>query len=480
MKDKLTNKRTIRGIEKYFKFDKLEAIFKKELIAGISTFLSIIYILSVQPSLIVTNPIGHSFSDGKDAYYLGTFFATVLVSAFFSILMGLFANVPITIIASMGMTGLFINIAYTSAQPLYFEGAMMATMISSILFFTISITPLRSYVIKAIPESLTKVFGIGIGLFIAYVGLKNMGWFSLNNGMPVASLSKFKENYLGIILGMLTLMIILGLYYNNVTGAAAIGIVIMFIVALIIANTISEDNSSFNLIANANLRGGIHWDYNYLFGIKNNMSHVFSRMKDKSVWTNPTFYISIFIITLINFFDATGTMMVFNDKLNRQTKFKREISKKALIVDAGGTMMAPLFGTTPMTTAVESSVGIEQGGKTGVVSIVSGLLILSCLAIAPIFQMMPKCVTSASCVFVGILMLNESKYVAWDKPENLIAGFFSISFMVMTFSISNGISLAIIFYTFIMIVTRKFKEISITMYLLSALFILYFVITAFI
>ncbi|WP_051636036.1 NCS2 family permease [Mesoplasma photuris] len=479
-----SNNKAIAAMERYFKFDTLGAIWKKEILGGLATFLALIYILSVNPAILssaesVTDPTNPAAN--MDSF--GVFLATAIASAIASIVMGLFANIPVAVSTSMGMNAMMVfNLA--NVGGLGYEGALIATMLSSILFVIVSITPLRRMVIKAIPKQIVIAFGIGIGFFIATVGLTDMGWLmKSDSGVPIAAISKLQENYPLILIGMGTLGLILFLHFKKVPGSAAIGILAGFIVAVIVANTVSEDSSLLQAggaLSNTNFRDpNWGWDYQ-LDGFTGNIENTWKQFTNVEIWNKPVMYISIFVFMFMNFFDATGTLASFNHQLNKRTNQHHEISHKALVIDSGATVVGAALGTSPMGVYVESAAGIEQGARTGVAAIVNGLLFVVAIALYPIFKAIPACVTSAACIYIGMMMVAELKLIDWKKPEIAISAFLVILFMVTTYNIANGIAFGIIGYTFIKTVTGKIKEVGIVMWVLSLLFVGYFISLAFI
>ncbi|QHX36148.1 xanthine/uracil permease [Spiroplasma sp. TIUS-1] len=489
---KFSNNKAIRGIEKFFQFDTLGAIMKKEVIGGLATFLSLVYILSVQPGLVSGT---ESITEGApNMNYFGIFFATAIASGVGCIFMGLFANVPVAVSTTMGINTL-VAFSVGNAGGLGYEGALIVTMISSILFVTLSLTPLRTKILRVIPKEIILAIGIGIGVFISYIGLQSMGWFSTTPAGP--ALGNLSQNWLAIILGMATLAIILILSFRNIPGAVAIGIVAMFIIALIIANLLPEDShwlgyevttnvngtnittykNGFLHDANFKLNGG--WTYDF-GGLISNWDNTFSAFTNMDIWNNPIFYVSVFIILLMNFFDATGTLATFTHQLNKNTNQHHEISSKALIVDASGTMVASLMGTTPLGTFVESSVGIQQGARTGFAAIINGLLFFLAIALFPIFKAIPQCITGAACVYIGIMLFKEAELVNWTKMEFVVPTFLTVVFMISSYEIANGIAIGFISYAFMMLIMKKGKEVSWIMYLLAILFIAYFIAFAFV
>ncbi|AUF83633.1 NCS2 family permease [Mesoplasma syrphidae] len=477
---KFSNNRGIAAIEKYFKFDTLGATMKKEIWGGLATFLSLIYILSLNPSILgESNSIN---SELAKMNYFGIFLATAIASGIASIVMGLFANVPIAVSTSMGMNAMFtFNIAN---RGLGYEGGLIVVLISSIIFTIISITPLRTIIIKAMPKGLMIAFAIGIGFFITYVGLANMGWYKTAeaSSIPSAALASFKTNFIPILLGMGCLGIILILHFKKVPGAVAIGILSMATVAIIIANTLPNSHalvSNNGALANSNFRlDGNAWSYDFK-GFNTNLENTWSQFTNSKIWTNPITYVSIFVFVIMNFFDATGTIAAMSNQLNRYTNQHKEIPHKALVIDSGATVVGALLGTSPVNSYVESGAGIQQGARTGLAAILNGILFFAAIALFPIFRAVPVCVSGAACVYIGMMMVSELKDVEWKKPEFALTTFLVIVFMITTYSIAEGIAIGTISYVFVMAVTKRAKQIGFVMWTLALLFIVYWIALAF-
>ncbi|WP_051350889.1 NCS2 family permease [[Acholeplasma] multilocale] len=484
---KFSKNKSIARLERYFKFDTLGAIWKKEFIGGLATFLSLIYILSVNPNILGS---ATSITEGApNMNSFGIFLATAIASGVGSIAMGLMANIPVALSTTMGINAMFtFNLA--NAGNLGYEGALIAVMISSIMFFIVSVTPVRKVIMGAIPKQLILAFGIGIGFFIAVVGLTDMGWLKkdMDAGVPLASINDLQTFYPIILIGMVTLCIILVLHFNKIPGAVAIGIVCGFVIAMIFANTLSKDSSLYEELVgksssplyNTNFRNGtVKWEYNFS-GFTDNFKNTFKAFGNVELWKSPVMYISIFVFLFLDFFDTTGTMATFNHQLNKRTNQHHELSTKALAVDSATTMLGGVLGTSPVGVFVESSAGIEQGARTGVAAILNGVLFFAAIALFPIFKSIPSCVTSAACLYIGLMMIGEMKAIEWKKPEFAFATFFVIVFMMMTYSIADGIAMGVLIYTFVMLATKRYKQLPIAIWFLSVIFILYFVALAFI
>lgn len=479
---KFSQNKAIAKVQKYFKFDTLGATLKKEVLGGFVTFLAMAYILSINPAIVGQ---AVSITDGTTMNMFGIFLATAIVSFVGTLIMGLFANVPVAVSSTMGMNAMFTyNIAGTmlGGANIGYEGALIATMFSSILFVILSVTPLRGIVIRSIPKGLIMAIGISIGVFIAYVGFADMGWYAMSNGLPVASLAKLKAAYPMLIIGMGTLFFILFLHYKKVPGAVAIGILFGLVICIIVGNALPDTNqfvSQTGGLANANFSlVGHGWDYDF-GGFTSNLNKTWSQFVNPQIWNKPTMYISMFVILVMNFFDATGTLSSFNVRLNKRTNQHHDIPSKALAVDSGSALIGSLVGTSPVGAFVESASGIEQGARTGFASIITSLLFLLSIALFPIFKAIPLCVSATACVFIGLMMISEITEIEWKKPEHAVPTFFTLIFMITTYTIANGMAMGFIAYTAMMIITGKAKQVPLTMWVLTLVMLGYLVALAF-
>ncbi|WP_338985007.1 NCS2 family permease [Spiroplasma endosymbiont of Diplazon laetatorius] len=466
------------SISKFFGFSKLNTTFKKEIIGGISTLLSMIYILSVEPGILGN---AQSINDSKVTLDMnGIFLATALVSFLATFAMGMIANVPIALAPSMGVNAMFTFTVANSSGGVGYEGALIATCISGVLFTIISATKLRKIIIKSLPKSLHLDIGVGIGFFVAYVGIANIGWVKKSeDNLPIAELNDFKMWYPAIILGTVVLFAAIFLNFKKFFAPVAVVMLIGFIIAAILANTINDQ-------AIQNSFGSAKWDssaWNYLdlfkgFGF--NVSSTWKEIGNVAIWSNPTMYISLFVFVILTFFDATGTITAVNVEITRESGVETEIPHKALLIDGTATVVGSFAGISNVGCYAESCVGVSQGARTGFASIVTSLGLLLSIAIFPIFQMMPSCITGAATVFIGTVMIKSITGIEWEKPEMGLAAFFSILFMIITYNIANGIALTIMAYTVGSLATGKVKQINPVVWVLNVVFIAYFIANAFI
>ncbi|AOG60651.1 xanthine/uracil permease [Spiroplasma helicoides] len=467
------------SLAKFFKFAKFNTTLKKEIIGGISTLLAMIYILSVEPSILSGASSVADQSVKMNAQ--GVFLSTAIVSFIATLLMGLSSNVPVALAPSMGINAMF---TYSVASKgIGFEGALMATTISSILFCIISITNVRKILIKALPKSLHIAIGLGIGFFIAYVGIKNIGWVAESrDGLPKAALSDFKQTYIGIILGTVVVFAAIVLHYKKFIAPVAIMMLAGFIIAVIIANVVPKgSNSAVDQAFSTARWKSDGWDYNLLWnGFVHNLKETYTNAGNKAIWTSPTMYVSIFVFTILTFFDATGTLTSVNVIINKNREKPTEIPKAAMIIDGGTSIAGSLVGISHMAVYAESCVGISQGARTGFASVITSLGLLLSIALFPIFGMIPDCITGAATLFIGIIMIGNITEIEWKKPEIALSSFFIILFMIITYNIAIGICLGLFAYTIGCLANKKSKEISPVIWIFDVIFLVCFVAMAFV
>ncbi|WP_338969895.1 NCS2 family permease [Spiroplasma endosymbiont of Labia minor] len=460
-------------LEKWFKFSDLNTILKKEIVGGISTFLAMVYILSVEPDML-SQAKGIDGTPSMSAG--GVFLATVLISFLTTALMGIFANLPIGMSPSMGVNAMF-TFTISNNSNIGYQGALIATCLSSILFFIFSLTKIRKIIIESIPHSLNLAIGSGIGCFIAYVGISSMGWVSHSGGVPVASLSNLKDTYVGIIIGMVVFSLILIFHTLKIPGAIAIAIAIGLILSLIIANTAYQNNAVSTYIGSSKWKG---WSYSDFSGLWTNLKNIYSEIGNKKIWSSPTLYISSLVFILLIFFDATGTITSLNRNITHFANLpERNLPKTALIIDSLSSVLGSTVGLSHMTAYVESNVGIAAGARTGVAAIVIAIFFGLAVILYPLFSLIPPCVTAGATLFVGSLMFLQIKNIEWAKPEITISTFVLLIFMIVTYDITNGIAVGIITYTVVACAAKKIKEISPILWILNVVFIIYFVAFAF-
>ena len=453
-------------MKKIFKLDQYNSTVSTEALAGITTFFTMSYIMFVNPSILSQTGMPY------DAVFL----ATVISAGVTTILMGLFANVPYGLAPGMGLNAMF---TYTVCFGLGFtwQEALAMVLICGIFALIITVTKVRTQLLIAIPSVLKNAISGGIGLFVAYIGLCNVGIINFAAGVP--AMSPFNTPV--IILTTIGLFITAFLLIKNVKGGILIGIVSTTIIGIFmgVVDT-SSVNISFAAFENSFSQLGV------TFGAALGSEGIGSLLADPSRY--PVILTTIFAFSLTDIFDSIGTFIgtgkksgIFSDEDEEKLKHgkgKDSRIEKALCVDFIGTMLGSILGTSNVTTFVESSSGIAVGGRTGLTSIVCGLLFLASTLLAPITGIVPAAATTPALVLVGILMISSFSEVKWHNIEDAIPAFFTAVVMVLSYSITTGISVGFIFYCFVKIVLGKAKEIHPILAIATILFIINFIMTA--
>ena len=475
-------------MEKYFKLKESGTTVSTEFMAGITTFFAMAYIIFVNPSMLTLagtpdNPMPAG----------AVFLATIIASAVGTLVMGLFANVPYAQAPGMGLNAFF---TFTVCGSLGFtwQQALAMVFICGLINITITVTKVRKLIIKAIPEGIQNAIGGGIGIFIAYIGVKNAGLINFtsdpgtytvfDNGTAVANSSAVPAlvpfNNAGVILSLIGLAIMVILLILNVKAAIMIGIVATTIIGIPMGVV---DLSAINTTA------GLGESFNQLgqtFGVAFGDKGLLSLFSDSS--RIPLVLITIFAFSLSDTFDTLGTFIgtgrrtgIFSEEdqqsLESGSGFKSKMDK-ALFADSIATSIGAIFGTSNTTTFVESAAGIGAGGRTGLTSVVTaGLFILS-MFLAPIMGVVPTQATAPALIVVGIMMLSSFKDIEWDNLEEAVPAFFAAIFMALCYSISYGIAAGFLFYCIVKVCVGKAKEINPLLWVCTGLFIINFIILA--
>ncbi|HOP57712.1 MAG TPA: NCS2 family permease [Bacillota bacterium] len=457
-------------LKKYFKIDERGSSIGNELLGGLTIFLAMVYILPVNSSILSAT----GMSTGA------VFAATALAAAAATLMMGLFANYPIGLASGMGVNAFF---TYTIVIGLNYswQEALAAVLVSGILFLTISLTGLRKKVINAIPKNLKIAVGAGIGFFIAFIGLKDAGIIVGS----AATLVTFGElNHPTILLalfGIILVFVLHSLHTKISRFAVIISIVVTGLLGILIGIIYPPFASMMPSFSNASL-GSIS-DIKYTFG------QAFLALPD--LLSNPMSYAVIFSLLFVDFFDTAGTLMAVGHDAGLITKEGELIDgDKALISDATGTIVGAIFGTSNVTSYIESTTGIKQGARTGLSATVVGILFIVSLLFYPIFSFVGSIgvtlsdgttmifvspATSMALVYVGALMASQLKEIDWSDAVASVTAFIVIIMMILSYSISEGIAFGFMFYVILMLASKRGKEVNSVMYVLAGLFVVYYV-----
>ncbi|MFA7417948.1 MAG: NCS2 family permease [Acholeplasma sp.] len=446
-------------IKKFFKIEERGTTVRTELIGGLVTFLAMAYILAANPFILADTldpmPVG------------GVFVATAISAAIATIVMGLLANYPIALAPGMGINAL---VAYgvIGTMGYSWEEAMAAVFISGIIFLVISLTSVRTQIIRAVPASLKKAIGAGIGFFIAFIGLKNAGIVVSNPATFVSLGDLSNPTVLLALFGIVLALVLYAVNHKINKFALIIAILITAIVGVSIGLIFKVDG----MPAFAGGYNDLSSFGETLFGFTKGLGTVFGK---GDLW------FVIFSLLFLDIFDTAGTLISVAEPagLLDENGEMKDIDK-ALMSDAIGTVVGAVVGTSTVTSYIESSAGIESGARTGLSSVLVGVLFLVSIVAYPVFSIFitSAALTSMALVLVGVFMMSQLKGIAWDDKPSLAASFITILMMVLNYSIGNGIAFGFITYVLLMLVQRRHKEVTLTMYILSVAFIAYFVINA--
>ena len=450
-------------MENFFKLKEHGTDVKTEVIAGLTTFMTMAYILAVNPSILGAT--------GMDTGAIFT--ATALASAIGSFCRALFANLPFVLSAGMGLNAYF---AYTVVLGMGYswEVALTAVFVEGIIFIILSLTNVREAIFNAIPASLKVAVSVGIGLFITFIGLQNahivvdgstlVGLFSFNGSVKAGT---FQSEGITVVLALIGLLITAFLVIKNVKGNILLGILITWVLGIICQLTglyvPNAEAGFYSLIPSG------------IISAPASVAPTLFKM-DFSAIASLNFVVVVFAFLFVDIFDTLGTLIGCATKANMLDKEgKLPGIKGALMADAVGTTVGACLGTSTITTFVESSSGIAEGGRTGLTSIVSGLLFILALFFSPIFLAIPSFATAPALIVVGFFMMQSVAKINWSDMLEAIPAFICIFAMPFMYSISEGISFGVISFVVLNAVAGKAKKITPLMWVLAVLFILKYI-----
>ncbi|MDY3032108.1 MAG: NCS2 family permease [Clostridia bacterium] len=445
-------------MEKLFQLKKNGTTVKTELIAGLTTFLSMVYILAVNPSILSAAGMEPG----------AVFTATAVSAAFACAIMAFFANYPIALASGMGLNAYF---AYSVCIPMAEAGiqdpwqiALTAVLVEGIVFIILSLFKFRETLVNKVPANLKYGISAGIGLFIAIIGLKGAGIVISDQSTLVALGNIGTPQF---ILAMVGFLVIAILHHYKVTGDILIGILVTWILGMIAQAAgwyqIDVEAGAYSLFPDFSGASFIPAAPN-LF--KFNFGYVTSHALE--------FAVIVFSFLFVDLFDTVGTVIGVADKANLLDE-KGNLPKvgATLMADAVGTVVGACLGTSTVTSYVESSAGAAQGGRTGLTALTTGVLFIIALVLSPIFLAIPSFATTPALVFVGLLMMSSVKKMTFEGDiADVVSGFIAIVMMPFTYSIANGIMFGILSWVILKICTGKIKDVHPVMWVSSALFVL--------
>lgn len=422
-------------LEKIFKITDNNSSVRVELLAGLTTFLAMSYIIFVNPSILS--------EAGLD--WGAVFVATCIASAFGCILMGVVANYPIALAPGMGLNAYF---TYTVClgMGVPWQVALAAVCVSGIVFVIFSVLKIREAIINGIPQSLKFAIGAGIGLFLTLIGMKGAG-IVVDNPATLVGLGDIKSP--AVLLSLLGFFIIVALDHFRIRGAIIISILVLTVLSIIFG--LSE--------------------FKGVVGEIPSIAPTLMQMNFKDLFT-PALLSVIFVFFLVDLFDSTGTMIGVAHRaglLNEKGELPR--LNRALLADSSAIVAGSALGTSSVTAYVESAAGVAAGGRTGLTSIVVGLLFLAALWFSPLVGSVPAFATAPALIFVGILMMKGCLEINWNDLTEAAPAFLTIAFMPFTYSIANGIAMGFISYAVVKALCGKAREVPIMVWIVSALWV---------
>ena len=425
-------------IESLLKLKDHKTSFRKEVLAGLATFLTMAYIMVVNPAIL--SETGMDFDS--------VFVATILASFVACMLMGILANWPVALAPGMGLNAFF-TYAVVFGMGFSWQQALAAVFCSGILFLLISLSPLRAYLLNAIPKSLKFGIGAGIGLFLAIIGLKNAG-IVVDNPATLVGLGDLKSA--PVLLALLTFTLMIALDKLKIPGAIVISILATTIIGFI-----------FGVAQFQGITSAIP-----------SMSPTFLQLDFSSIGSS-LFLIVVFTILFVDFFDTAGTLTSvanLSGKIDKDGNV--ENIQKAVFSDSIATIVGSIFGTSSTTSYIESGAGIKEGGKTGLVAVSVGIFFLLCLFLAPLAKSIPSYATGAALVFIATFFCKNLVSIDWDDISEYSPALLAAFIMPLTYSISNGIALAFIVYVVAKAISGKMSDLNPAVLIIAGASLLHF------
>ncbi|MBR6381907.1 MAG: NCS2 family permease [Lachnospiraceae bacterium] len=444
-------------LEKLFHLQENKTDVKTEVIAGVTTFMTMAYILAVNPGILSAS--------GMDPNAI--LIATALSAFIGTMCMAFLANYPFALAPGLGLNAYF---AYTVVLTMGYswQFALFAVFVEGLIFIVLSVTNVREAIFNAIPLQLKKGVSVGIGLFVAFIGLQN-GGIIVNNDSTLVGITSFRNDFrtagISALLAIIGTIIIAVLHHRKVKGSILIGIFATWILGLIC--------QLVGLYQGPSLLPS--WSTFSFASIGQTFGQCFTGAAFEN-FKILDFIVIMFSFLFVDVFDTLGTLIGCADKadmLDKDGKLPR--IKPALLADAIATSAGAILGTSTTTTFVESSAGVSEGGRTGLTACVTGLLFLIALVLSPVFIAIPSFATAPALIFVGFLMITAVKGIDFEDLTEAVPAYLALLMMPLTYSISDGIAVGMISYVVINLCAGKAKKVSPLMYVLAVLFILKYI-----
>lgn len=436
-------------LEKIFKFKERNTSLSIEIIAGLTTFMTMAYVLIVQPAAIVGNVPSIIDVNGVMVTKEAVLITTALVSSVITIFMAFYADMPFAL--STGMGSNFMFGAMLQDGSISFAQIMAMVLITGIIFVLLTVLGVRDLIVRMIPKNIKVAISSCIGFFIAYLGLKDAGICDFSNGLAMGDFQNITT-----IVSVCGLLLIAALTAYKVKGAILIGIVAITLISIPLG--ITSIPSEVFKIPSFETVGSLAFQFDF-----------------SSIWTAQG-AVLMFIAFFGDFFSTLGTVLGVAKKADMlDEEGNLPGIEKPFLVDAVGTCAGALFGCTTVTTFVESTSGVEAGGRTGMTALVTGIMFFVMMFFAPLILMIPSCATGPALIFVGFLMISGLKDIDFDDFTEAFGPFVMIMFGTFMGSIAAGIAAGILGYIFIKVVTLRYREVHPAMYVLAIPLLLYFI-----
>ncbi|HEX5382488.1 MAG TPA: NCS2 family permease [Acinetobacter sp.] len=424
-------------LERLFKLSENKTTFRTEVLAGVTTFLTMCYIIIVNPMILSETGMDHG----------AVFVATCLAAAIGCLVMGIIANYPIALAPGMGLNAYF-TYSVCMGMGVPWQTALAAVFVSGLVFIAISMFKIREAIVNAIPMSLKFAIGGGIGLFLALIALKNSG-IIVDNPATLVGLGDLKQPT--VLLTLFGFLMIVVLHQFKVRGAIIISILVLTAISTMMG--LSE--------------------FKGVVGEIPSIAPTFLQMDFEGLFTASLVGV-IFVFFLVDLFDSTGTLVGVAHRAGLLQDGKLPRLKKALFADSTAIVAGAALGTSSTTPYIESSAGVAAGGRTGLTAVVVGVLFILCLFLAPLAQSVPGFATAPALLFVGVLMIQGITHIEWDDITEAVPAFLTIVFMPFSYSIADGIAMGFISYALIKLCTGKASTVPYMVWIVAVLWAIKF------
>ena len=424
-------------LTKIFGFNPKETKIRTEIMAGVTTFLTMAYILAVNPNIL-----------GETGMDKGALFTTTaLMAGLATIFMGVYAKLPLALAPGMGLNAFF---AYSVCLVMghSWQFALTAVFLEGILFILLTITNLREKIVEVLPDTLKKAISAGIGLYIAFIGLKSAN-IIVDNPATLVSLGKISEG--SALLGIIGIVVTSILLVKNIKGALLIGIIATTLIGIPLGVT----------------------QFNGVLSAPPSIEPIFMKIQWDSILSKDMFVI-VFTFLFVDLFDCIGTVIGVTERAGMVKNGKIPHLKEVFVVDSIATTAGAMMGTSTVAVYVESAAGVNEGGRSGLTAVTTGIFFLLALFLSPLFLSIPVAATTPVLVLVGLMMMSSVLNVNFSDYSEAIPAFVCFLFMPLCYSISDGIVLGHLSYIFINLLSGNYKKVSVGMLILAAFFLIKF------